>query len=132
MEKKLYIPTTTLNFNNIMSSESMSPCSFYQLKGYGFKRFDKVKANNLDNAILLYDKYPKYEIQDEGLENYKMVIEICTNSCSAHIEEIGNGIYMCRETIYINPFDTLIYFDNSSELLSTIFMFNLLGMQTML
>lgn len=119
MEKKLYIPTTTLNFNNIMSSESMSPCSFYQLKGYGFKRFDKVKANNLDNAILLYDKYPKYEIQDEGLENYKMVIEICTNSCSAHIEEIGNGIYMCRETIYINPFDTLIYFDNSSELLST-------------
>ena len=79
---KLYIPTSTLNFNNIMSSESISPASFYTKRRFGYKRFEKVAPNNLDNLILLYDKYPIFDINDKELENYPMVIEIDTQYIS--------------------------------------------------
>lgn len=119
MQRKLYIPTSTLNFNNIISSESISPYSFYQLRGYGFRRFEKVQPNSLDNSILLYDKFPAFSINDKELENYPMVIEICPESCSAHFDSIGNGIYRCSETIYLNPFNSSIYFNSYAELTTT-------------
>lgn len=73
---KLYIPTCTLNFNNIFSTESISPKAFYQRRGFGNKRFYPVEANSLDGVVLLYSKYPRYDVEDSEIENYPMVIEI--------------------------------------------------------
>ena len=119
MQKKLYIPTSTLNFNNIISSESISPYSFYDLRGYGFRRFVKVDLNNLDNAILLYENFPIFEIEDEELENYPMVIEVYVDSCCVKLEKVKEGVYACTETIYLNPFDTRILFESYQELVKT-------------
>lgn len=119
MLTKLYIPTSTLNFNNIISSESISPYSFYNLRGYGFKHFVKVNLNSLDNAILLYEKFPIFEIDDEELENYPMVIEICIDSCIVKLEKVKEDVYACTETIYLNPFDTRILFGSYQELVKT-------------
>ena len=41
--KKLYIPTSTLNFNNILSSESISPKAFYAIRGFGYSRWQEVE-----------------------------------------------------------------------------------------
>ena len=120
MKKKLYIPTTSLNFNNIMSSESISPCSFYEMRGYGYKYFEKVGLNNLDNTILLYEEFPDFSIDDRELESFEMVIEISTESSNATILHVEDGVYKCNETIYINPFDTTIYFKCNTDLVSTI------------
>ena len=112
---KLYIPTSTLNFNNIMSSESISPASFYTKRRFGYKRFEKVAPNNLDNLILLYDKYPIFDINDKELENYPMVIEIDTQYISDDsICEI-NGVYYTTRSIYFNPYTTRIIFRTSVE-----------------
>lgn len=119
MQKKLYIPTSTLNFNNIISSESISPYSFYNLRGYGFKHFIKVNFNSLDNVILLYENFPIFEIEDEELENYPMVIEVCVDSCRVKLENVKEGVYACTETIYLNPFNTRIFFGSYQELLKT-------------
>ena len=35
--EKIYIPTTTLNFNNILSTESISPAIFYEKRGFGLQ-----------------------------------------------------------------------------------------------
>ena len=113
---KLYIPTTTLNFNNIMASESISPAGFYSMRGFGYKRFDKVEPNNLDNRIILYEKYPLYNIIDNELENYPLVIEIDTKSIVEDIiQEYKDGVYYSEETIYLNPFSTQIIFNNETE-----------------
>lgn len=119
MQKKLYIPTSTLNFNNIISTESIAPYSFYQLRGYGYKRFEKVQPNGLDNSVLLYDKFPLFEVDDTETENYPMVVEICTASCSAHIKSVGDGMYRCTETIYLNPFNTRFLFKRTNDLMTT-------------
>lgn len=118
---KLYIPTSTLNFNNIMASESISPAIFYSIRGFGYKRFDKVAPNNLDNRIILFDKYPFFYINDKELENYSLVIEIDTKTISEDIiSEYGSGVFYSDETIYLNPFSTQFIFNNESEKRSTL------------
>ena len=105
--QKLYIPTTTLNFNNIMASESISPAGFYSIRGFSYKRFDKVKPNNLDRRITLYDKYPNFDINDIELENYPLVIEIAPKDDDEDIiQEYRDGIFYTEDTIYLNPFST--------------------------
>ena len=112
---KLYIPTSTLNFNNIMSSESISPASFYAKRRFGYKRFEKVAPNNLDNLILLYDKYPIFDINNKELENYPLVIEIDTNYIPEDCVQEKNGVFFSTKSIYINPFSTRIIFRTATE-----------------
>ena len=100
MSNKLYIPTSTLNFNNIMSSESISPAEFYSVRGFGYKRFEKVEPNNLNNRIILYNKYPVFDINDNELENYPMIIEIDTKTVNKDvIHEHKDGVFYSEETI---------------------------------
>ncbi|MBR3022213.1 MAG: hypothetical protein IKH59_07615 [Bacteroidaceae bacterium] len=117
---KLFIPTCTLNFNNIFSTESISPKAFYQRRGFGNKRFYPVEANSLDVVVLLYSKYPRYNVEDSELENYPMVIEIESDDYPAGIitkqnTHSGVEVYVSASTIYLNPFHTKIYFNSYAE-----------------
>lgn len=117
---KLYIPTCTLNFNNIFSTESISPIAFYSKRSFGNKRFEKVEANKLDNLLVLYSKFPFFEIEDKGIDNYPMVIEIETDTISNKPVKInslrGIDIYVSASTIYLNPFSTMVYFNDNHAL----------------
>ena len=112
--RKLYLPTSSLNFNNIMSSESISPFSFYSHRKFGYERFYKVEANDLNNTILLYDKYPIFAVDNTKLENYPIVFEIDTQIVKNDIQEF-QGIFISQQTIYLNPFGTKIIFRNATE-----------------
>lgn len=117
---RLYIPTCTLNFNNILSSESISPLGFYARRGFGNKRFYPVCANDKENAILLYSKYPRFKVEDSDLENYPMVIEIESDDYKVGFfekakEYDGVETYLCYHTINLNPFHCRIYFNSYPE-----------------
>lgn len=120
MPEKLYIPTSSLNFNNLMSSESISPASFYLRRGFGYKRFEKVGPNPLDNRMILYKEFPVFEIHDNELENYPMVIEIDSRHVPEDVIKENNGIYFAEETIYFNPFSTKFIFMDIPERTRTI------------
>ena len=113
--KKLYIPTSTLNFNNIMSSESISPVAFYTNRRFGYKRFEKVEPNKFDNLLLMYDKYPIFEINDKELENYPLVIEIDTRFVLEECIQEEDDVFFTTKTIYLNPFTTRIIFRTEAE-----------------
>lgn len=117
---KLYIPTSSLNFKNIMSSESISPVAFYRRRKFGYKNFEKVNPNSLDNCIILYDKCPLFDIKDEGLDNYPLVIEINTLYVEEGVILENNNSYYAAQTIYLNPFTTRFIFQNPRELNITI------------
>ena len=114
---KLFIPTCTLNFNNIFSTESISPKAHYATRGFGNRRYYSVEANSLDMAVTLYSKYPVFQVDNTDLENYPMVIEIDTDDYEPNnfnLSGSNNGIetYTCASTIYLNPFHCFIYFDS--------------------
>ena len=106
---KLYIPTCTLNFNNIFTTESISPASHYSNRGFGNKRYFKVEANDLDNVVMLYSKYPLFKINDGDMENSPMVIEIESDDyLKEQFVKVGekDGIesYASNTSIYLNPY----------------------------
>jgi hypothetical protein len=107
---KLYIPTCTLNLNNILSTESISPPIFYQQRKFGVKRFEKVKISDSEHSIVLYSSLPYYELKDNGLDNYPMIIELETDNITNHLvicEQIdGVDVYISCSTIYLNPAST--------------------------
>lgn len=111
---KLYIPTCTLNFNNIFSTESISPASFYAKRGFGNKRYYRVEANDLDNVILLYSKYPHYHVENEDMENTPLVIEIETkdykeNQFALVTKKDDVEVFASNSTIYLNPFRCRVF-----------------------
>lgn len=122
---KLYIPTCILNFNNIFSTESISPAGHYTKRGFGNKRYYKVEANNLDNVVLLYSKYPSYHVENGDLENAPLVIEIDSNDYPEDQfrlvnEKDGVKVYASSSTIYFNPFRCTIYFDSYQDEVSVL------------
>jgi hypothetical protein len=121
MPENLYIPTSSLNFNNIMSNESISPYSFYLRREFGYKRIEKVNPNNLNNRLVLYKEFPDFDVDNSELENYPMVIMVHLRSLKEDIIKEQNGVFYSEETIYLNPFNTKIIFRNNNEKKATIF-----------
>lgn len=122
---RLYIPTCTLNFNNILSSESISPLGFYARRGFGNKRFYPVCANDKGQAIISYSKYPRFKVEENDLENYPMVIEIESEDYKEGFfekakEHDGVETYLCYHTINLNPFHCRIYFNSYQERLGVL------------
>lgn len=108
-----YIPTTTLNFNNILSSESISPKAFYALRGFGYPSWEAIPENNVDNAIILYEKPFGFVRPASDLEDHPMLIEILSEE---NFPSTGKGVYYCDHTIYLSPAGTrFIFFSEQSK-----------------
>jgi hypothetical protein len=116
--EKIYIATTTLNFNNILATESISPKSFYEKRNFGYKRFEKIELNNFDNILVGYSKLPIFDINDEENDNYPLILEI-SKDIIKDIEVIGKNdnieIYKISSTIYLNPNKVKFLFLNEED-----------------
>ena len=110
--KKLYIPTSTLNFNNILSSESISPIAFYSLRGFGYSRWQVVEENCQENAILLYEKPFSFNRPASDMEDHPMLVEVATDK---EFPSLGEGIFYSDETIYLSPWRTRFIFFSEQD-----------------
>ena len=113
---KYYIALSSLNIDNILSSESISPHSFYEKRDFGYRSFQKIKNITLQNDILLFSQLPYFTIQDADSENYPMVIEIEDDKqLNKKIRKISStakeyDVFQCNESIYLNPWNSKILF----------------------
>ncbi len=110
--RKLYIPTSTLNFNNILSSESISPKAFYAQRGFGYSRWTKIPENNIDTAILLYEKPFRFVRPASDMEDHPMLVEICTDE---DFPNMKNGMFYADHTIYLSPWRTKFIFFSEQD-----------------
>lgn len=115
--KHLYIPTCSQNFNNIMSSESISPAGFYERRNFGMKRFIRVEANNLNDRIALYQDIPEFNLPSTDEDNFPIYIRIDTSCYDEELfyESGLDGIYYCDQTIYITPYSCIFFFFNEAD-----------------
>ncbi len=116
LEKKLYLPTSSLNYNNIMASETISPAVFYTNRDYGFKRFYKVPPNSEDYGLYLYEKCPVYNLIDDELEVHPMVVEVDSQLLqNVKAEKVAEGIYLVQQTILLSSLAVrIIFFEETS------------------
>lgn len=123
MEKYFYIPINSLNFNNILSSESLSPFSFYEKRGYGFKRFEKLTLNPFNNSILAYNAIPLIENLKSDREEYPIYLAIPND----YLEDVKNSytkddilILQVSKTLYLNSFECFFITKSKEEKLKLI------------
>ncbi len=105
--KTYYIPTSTLNFNAILSTESISPRTFYGLREFGIKHWTPTDENNIDDVILLYEDAKSFSRDDSEQEDHPMLIAITTEET---FPPYSNGICYSDHTIYIDPWHTRFIF----------------------
>ena len=119
---KLYIPTTTLNFDNILSSESISPKAFYEKRGFGYKTWETVDENNLENGIVLYKQPFSFTRPDNGFDDYPMLVEmeVNQNECDRFVKCEDWG-YIVNHTLYLTPVTSRFIFFSSEHENITIF-----------
>ena len=106
--KKLYIPTSSLNFNNILSSESISPRSFYERRGFGYRRWTTIPENENENVILLYETPFSFDRPISDVEDHPMMIEITTDEDFPLAN--ASGVRYSDHTIYLDPWNTKFIF----------------------
>jgi len=107
--KYLYIPTTTLNLNNIFSTGSISPAVVYAARGFGYNKFEVVPPNPFLNVLLLYDRYPIFSIEDADRDNHPLVIRIRADRLFDGNQSIRD-IYEYDKSIYLDPASTEFLF----------------------
>jgi|GEM_PF-2049449 len=79
MNNYYYIPINSLNYNNLLSTESVSPPAFYEKRGYGFKRFEELTCNPFKFSLLAYSKLPILELGPSNREEFPFYIAIPEN-----------------------------------------------------
>jgi len=121
---KLYIATTSLNFDAIVSTDSVSPAAFYQQRGFGITLFYDKASFFLPNSILLTNAFPIFSINRSEVDHRPMVIEIDTKDYPPYFEPVkDNGdsiVYQTERTIYLSPSTSKIYFFSEADLRTTL------------
>lgn len=115
--RTIFIPTTTLNFNNIMSSESISPKAFYSMREFGYKTWHSVDENPFDNSMLLYEEMPMVNRVVSDYDDYPLVIAVALSE--KLFEDFtftgAAGVWQYDKTIYLNPDTTTLFFDTEEH-----------------
>lgn len=118
----LYIPTSSLNADSILSCECISPASICRKRTFGYSQFEALKElRQFDNYTLAFSKAPKFTIADNSRENYPMLVEVDIPSIDkCGLEHIGRifdtDIYATANPIWISPSNTRLLFANPREL----------------
>lgn len=96
---KYFIPTTILNLSNILSTDSISPAVFYQVRNFGSPHWKDVNDMINENVIILYSSPFYFNLESHGQENRPMFISIDTNE---EFNMVGEGVYSCDHTLYFD------------------------------
>lgn len=118
MSEYLYIPTSSLNFNNVFSTESISPPVFYARRNFGTKRYYSSNTNSMEDFVLLYSEIPLMELSPD-LDEYPFYIRLLKDEIKEELIEIFDNqdikIYACPQTIYLNLYSPAFLFSTEEN-----------------
>lgn len=104
---RYYIPTTILNLGNLLSSDSISPGSFYENRGFGNPHWYNVEENNMPNVLLLYKHPFRFDRPKSEIEDYPVLIAI---ESSEEFIFVNDEVVACDHTIYFDWNTEFIFF----------------------
>ncbi len=109
---KFYIPTSSLNMDNLLQSECILPMSHYAQRLTGYKFYEQIEELLPFDAIVLF-KYPVlFTINDVGRYNYPVLIEFEDDAQiqDFYENEIQDGVCVCSHTLNLTPTNCCFYF----------------------
>ncbi|UUW08668.1 hypothetical protein NLG42_21505 [Flavobacterium plurextorum] len=109
-----YYPLSSkdFTFENIFSSESISPPFFYKNRGFGIDYFYVIPIINHNDAIILFSEPPVYELTD----NYKFILQIDENSLDLdNLIFLQEGVFAYQKTIYLDKSNFILNFFSEKD-----------------
>ena len=117
---KLFIATSSLNIDNILSTECIAPLSFYNARNYGYNTFCGLSLIPFKNVLILFSKIPYFEIRDDEHDSRPIVLEVDIDEKTTPLTHIfendGNHVYSLDSVLNLSPFNTRILFYNVKDL----------------
>ena len=119
-----YIATSSLNLENILSTESISPMHFYKTRSFGYQNFYQIlQLKDFVDRILLFSELPNFDIKDGQRENNPMIIQIDTDQQFVEAKSLDKSleckIYYSLQTIHITPINTkFLFFTDKARVLA--------------
>ncbi len=109
---KYYIPISSLNLDNILQAESISPSSFYAWRKTGYNNFEVIPELRGINPIVLFEYPVRFSINDLNRYNDPILIEIEDEQqlCSETIHHCENGVCSYNKTLHLTPYNCRIFF----------------------
>lgn len=118
---RLYIPTSSLNADNILSCESIAPASECRRRQFGYSHFDELpELRDFANVTLAFSKIPTFSVNDSDRECFAMVVAIDIEDLEKYqIQAIGNvadtDIFATANPISIPPSTTRLLFSTIEQ-----------------
>ena len=110
---KYYIPTSSLNLDNILQSESISPSSFYAMRKTGYKTIEVLcEFKGINNKLLLF-RYPiRFTIEDPNRYNFPLLIEVEDENQLTENKLCleSDGVFSFSDIIYLTPTNCRLFF----------------------
>ena len=117
---KLFIATSSLNIDNILSTECIAPLSFYNARIYGYNTFSGLEFIPYKNVLILFSKIPYFEIRDDEKDSRPIVLEVDIDEKVTPLTRIfendGVHVFSVDNVIHLSPFNTRILFYNVKDL----------------
>lgn len=114
----LYLPISSLNFNSIFATESVSPHAVYEVRRFGYRRNYQIEIQPYNNILLLYNRPFGFRKKESDLEEYPIILAINDTIVRPRIIKNvpGNGfeISIVAETIYFDTINFKFLFPNNS------------------
>ena len=96
---KVYIPTTILNIGELLTTDSISPASFYKKRSFGSKHWYNVEENGSEHVILLYKKCFRFYRPKSDLEDRPMLICMEVDET---LPKWQDGVFYSDSTLYFD------------------------------
>lgn len=117
---KLYIPTSSLNADSILSCECVTPARECRKRVFGYTHFELLdELQQFDYCTLAFSKMPMFNISDDSRVNYRMVIEIDSSEKYGlfHVGKCEDtDIFATANPIHISPSNTRLLFYKREEM----------------
>lgn len=115
----LYLPISSQNFNNIFSTESISPHAFYSQRNFGIKRHFKTDFSLFDEYLLFYPIPIYFRLDNAMAEAYPMLLAIDSQllnlDLASEFESKSGTIVAYPKSIYLNMIDFEVWFHSQQE-----------------
>ena len=111
---KYYIPTSSLNLDNILQAECISPESFYTQRLSGYRNLEQLDQLRSFRQIILFSSPISFTINDPSRYNYPVLIEFEGTNQDQDFVSVEEGVYLCNHTIQVTPSNCRIFFFSES------------------
>lgn len=109
-----YYPLSSqkFTFENIFSSESVSPPFFYEKRGFGIGYFNVLPIVNHNQAIILFNNPPEFDVEN-GIKFILQISASCLDMDDMIV--LDEGVFAYQKTIYLNKFNFKINFFSEKD-----------------